>query len=260
MNPVALTFLGASGPYPGSDDLPSILVSSGRRNFLVDAGEGVQHRLLTAGKSVSSITYVLISHLHGDHVLGLLPFIQSRSLSGAESPLTIIGPAGLKAFLLNSFAHLMFTPSYEVKVVEVKSRGVVNVEGARVSYVSLKHSIPTVGYRLDVGGVSLCYVTDTRPCEEEVNLCRGADVLIHDSAFSCGDKDLAEEYGHSTVCEAAEAALKAGVKALYLYHVSPRYKGSFDALIAQCRKTFMNCFMARKFMKIYLMPKLFRDL
>ncbi|MCD6324450.1 MAG: ribonuclease Z, partial [Desulfurococcales archaeon] len=259
VNPVVMTFLGASGPYPGSDDLPSILVSSGRKHILLDAGEGVQHRLLDAGRSVTSVTHVLITHLHGDHVLGLLPLIQSRSLGGAETPLTVAGPKGLKDFLLDSFKHLMFAPSYELRVLEIGSRGELDLGGVKVAFEELIHSVPTVGYRLYFPGLSLCYVTDTRPSERAVKLCSGVDVLVHDAAFSCEDQRIAEEYMHSTVCEAAGIASEAEAKVLYLYHTSPRYRDP-GFLLAQCRKVFKSCFLARKFMKVYLLPKMLKEI
>ncbi len=258
MNPVVITFLGVSGPYPGSDDLPSVLITSGKTSVVLDAGEGLQHRLHDVGKSVSAVKYVLLSHMHGDHVLGLLPFIQSRSLAGSDSKLVVGGPSGLKKFLEDSFHHLYFSPGYPIDVLEVSGEGTHNFREFKVSFTWLEHSIPVLGYRLDFEGVTLCYVTDTRPTQRAVELCKNVDLMIHDSTFSCLDMELAEEYRHSTACEAAETALKAGARMLFLYHISPRYKEKGD-LLNEARRIFRNAFLARKYLRVYLLPKLLKD-
>ncbi len=186
MNPVVITFLGVSGPYPGSNDLPSILLTYGKTNILLDVGEGVQNKLLKLGKSVTSINAVLITHMHGDHVLGLVPLIQSRSLAGSTTPLPLVGPEGLYDYLLCSFKNLYFEPSYRVGVFEISralehtykdfevidlinSLSTQSTESSPIVRFSLrknalfklgsdiyikpfevKHSITTLAYRVDV--------------------------------------------------------------------------------------------------------------
>ncbi len=253
MNPVVVTFLGARGPYPGSDDLPSVLVTHSKLSILLDAGEGVQHRLHAAGKSVSSIKYVLISHLHGDHVLGLMPLLQSRSLAGADTPLTVLGPEGLRNYLINNFNMLSFRPAYELTIHEVIN-GSSEFRDLNVSYVPLRHSLQTLGFRLVLNGISLCYVTDTRPTESVVGLCKGVDVLIHDSAFLSKDSELAAEYAHSTSAEAAEVAKEINPGTLILYHISSRYS-DISPLLYEARKIFPRTYAATQYLKLYLTPK-----
>lgn len=142
MNPVVLTFLGVSGPYPGSDDLPSVLLTYGRTNILLDAGEGIQSKLLKVGKSVTSINAVLITHMHGDHVLGLVPLIQSRSLAGSTTPLYLVGPEGLYEYLICSFKNLYFEPGYKTGVFEVSPQAEEGIS-KEVEIVDLVNALPT---------------------------------------------------------------------------------------------------------------------
>ena len=253
MNPVIVTFLGARGPYPGSDDLPSVLVTQSKLTILLDAGEGVQHRLHLGGKSVSSVRYVLVSHLHGDHVLGLIPLLQSRSLAGASNSITIIGPEGINDYLTRNFEMLSFKPAYDLIVNEVVD-GSIPFRDFSVSYTPLQHSLQTLGFKLMFKGISLCYITDTRPTPSVIDLCRGVDVLIHDSAFLSKDSDLALEYGHSTSVEASELAKEVNPGMLVLYHISSRYK-DFSPLVREARKIFPRTYAAVKYMKLYLTPK-----
>ncbi len=250
MNPVVLTFLGASGPYGGSDDLPSVLVSWGKKHILVDAGEGVQHRLHEVGRSVSSLTHVLISHLHGDHVLGLIPLLQSRSLAGSEDELIVVGPPGITNYLRESFRFLHFSPSFPLRIAEVEE-GELDLGSFTVRVGKGIHSVTVLAFRIALGPVSICYVTDTRPFPEEVGLCEGVDVLIHDAAFHSRDRELAEEYLHSTAREAAEVADACGTGMLILYHRSPRYK-DVGVLLEDAKSVFRNSVVASRYMKIYL--------
>lgn len=72
-------------------------------------------------------------------------------------------------------------------------------------------------------GVSMAYVTDTRPCEPGVRLAEGADLLYHDATFAEELHARAVETGHSTAREAAEVAREAEVEHLLLGHLSARY-------------------------------------
>ena len=72
-------------------------------------------------------------------------------------------------------------------------------------------------------GRKVVYSGDTRPTESMIKFAENADVLIHEGTFDKTLNDLAYQYGHSTVSEAATIAKKASVKQLYIIHLSPRY-------------------------------------
>lgn len=88
-------------------------------------------------------------------------------------------------------------------------------------------------------GASVAYCTDTRPCAASVALANGADVLLHDSTFAPELQPLAQETGHSTAVEAAEVAREAGVRQLFLWHISGRYEEAEVAgMVQQARQVF----------------------
>lgn len=64
---------------------------------------------------------------------------------------------------------------------------------------------------------------DTRYCEDLIDFSKDADVLIHEGTFDSNLTDIAYQYGHSTISDAAEIAKKANVKMLFITHISPRY-------------------------------------
>ncbi|HDJ66212.1 MAG TPA: ribonuclease Z [Nitrososphaeria archaeon] len=104
-------------------------------------------------------------------------------------------------------------------------------------------------------GRRIIYTGDTRPSQRIIEFARDADVLIHDATLGPEFEKEAAEEGHSTVNQAAEVALKAGVKRLYLFHISPRYEGSEDALLLEARKIFPESYLAEDLLKYEVPPR-----
>ena len=99
-----ILFLGTSSMVPTKErNQNGILISHGSEGILVDCGEGMQRQLKIVGVSLTKITKILISHWHGDHVLGLPGLIQSMSAAGYEKTLMIYGPLGTKKFMEKMF-------------------------------------------------------------------------------------------------------------------------------------------------------------
>jgi len=246
-----LTFLGCSAPYPGSDDLPAVVAEMGKAVVLLDVGEGTQARLFKAGYSPVRVTHILVSHLHGDHVLGLVPLIQSMSLIGRRNDLRVIGPPGISQYLRESFGSLYFDPPFNVEVFEVGPGDVLEISrNLSILIGEGKHTVPTLFYVIKIGGKPVIgYVTDTRPLYEEVDSLSNVKILIHDSAFSTDDEDLAVERYHSTSVEAARIARLVGAEVLILYHISARYSDR-EKLLREAKRFFTNAFLCSKFMRV----------
>lgn len=148
-----IIFLGTSSMVPTKErNHSSILLSCGSENILVDCGEGTQRQLKIAGIKLAKITKILISHWHGDHVLGLPGLIQSMSSSGCQKTLHIYGPKGTKKLIEKMFEVFSFDQKFEIKVNEVNSGKFFEDDGFILEAEQLEHNIETLGYRLEEKG------------------------------------------------------------------------------------------------------------
>ncbi|MBR9689768.1 MAG: ribonuclease Z [Candidatus Altiarchaeota archaeon] len=100
---------------------------------------------------------------------------------------------------------------------------------------------------IPIKGDSMVYTGDTRPCENTVNMAKGATILIHESTHVSGD--IEEDRGHSSAKEAAEVAKKAGVGTLILIHISSRYLDT-TPLLDEAKKVFPNVYLPNDLTKV----------
>ena len=146
-NKMQIIFLGTSSMVPTKErNQSSILISYGFENILMDCGEGTQRQLKIAGISLTKITKILISHWHGDHVLGLPGLIQSISASDYDKILRIYGPTGTKKFMKIMFEAFVLDRNIEIEVKEIKSGKFFEGKNFVLYTAQLDHSITTADY------------------------------------------------------------------------------------------------------------------
>ena len=90
-----------------------------------DCGEGTQRQLAFAKIRSGNLSKIFITHLHGDHVLGLGGLLQSLSLSQRTRPIELFGPQGIKAFIEALRETLHFMPSFDLIIEEVRDVGTI---------------------------------------------------------------------------------------------------------------------------------------
>lgn len=119
------------------------------RMFLIDCGEGTQVQLRKNKIRFSKINHVFISHLHGDHVYGLIGLVSTFSLLNRQTDLHIHGPKGIKEMILLQLKLSASWTSYDLYFHELESdqpEVVFEDEKVKVTTIPLKHRVYTNGY------------------------------------------------------------------------------------------------------------------
>lgn len=143
---VSITFLGTSDAVPTEKrNHTAILLNYYGENILVDCGEGTQKQMRIAGINPCKLTRVLITHWHGDHVLGLSGLLQTLALSGYNKTLFIYGPKGSKEFIKTVFKTFTFKEKLNFHVEEVMGKFFEN-EDFILEASSMIHGTPCNAY------------------------------------------------------------------------------------------------------------------
>ena len=238
-----LIFLGTNGWYDTeTGNGICTLLETGSYYIVFDAGNGI-HKLDRYVKEDKPV-YLLISHLHLDHVCGLHILGKFKFSKG----LTICVGSGD----LDSFKTLVNTPytmpleqlPYEARVLSIP--GEIEAVSFPLGWRYLRHSVPTLGFRVWIDNKVIVYCPDTGYCEEAIELARRADVLLAECAYLPGETD--ERWPHLNPESAAKLAMEAGVKMLVLTHFdASRYLSMEDRIRAEevAKSVFPNTLAAR---------------
>lgn len=143
-------FLGTAGSVPTPErGLPAILIQRKGEQLMFDCGEGVQRQMMKAKTGFHRKMKVFISHMHGDHVLGLPGLLQTMALLDRGRKLEVCGPPGIKRFIEAIRETVQFVLTFPVEIHEITETGVVcEEEEYTVEAVWANHVIPNLAYAL----------------------------------------------------------------------------------------------------------------
>ena len=146
-----ITFLGTSSGVPTrSRNVSSVALRLPQRAemWLFDCGEGTQHQILRSDLKISQLSRIFITHMHGDHIFGLMGLLASCGLAGNVQRVDIYGPPGLSEYLQagSRYSHTHF--SYPIKVHTISPGIIYEDEEFTVSCNFLHHRITAFGYRV----------------------------------------------------------------------------------------------------------------
>ncbi|WP_405305816.1 ribonuclease Z [Methanobrevibacter sp.] len=145
-----VTFLGTSSAVHSKDrNHPSIAAKAFGDVFLFDCGEGTQRQILFTNVSPMKISKIFITHFHGDHILGLPGLLQSMSLNGRESKLTVYGPRGLNKIkdAIYSFGYCAI--EYPVEFIEIGTGIIEETDEYVIKAQSVRHNVPSLAYSIE---------------------------------------------------------------------------------------------------------------
>ncbi len=145
-----VTFLGTSSATPTrSRGLPSLVIRRNGEFIMLDCGEGVQRQLFRVGSGLNREAVILITHLHGDHVTGLLGLLQTMSLAQRTREITIVGPSVLWTWLSTTIKLLHIGLTFGIKFIPSKPGIVYRSKEYRIRAARAIHSVEAYSYLLE---------------------------------------------------------------------------------------------------------------
>lgn len=147
-----IVFLGTSAGKPTKHRNVSALAINfeNQKNWMLfDCGEATQHQILKIpGLTLSKISHIFITHLHGDHIYGIFGLLASRSMIEDCSKLTIYGPKNIKALIEAVLKYTQLNLSFELEIVEVEPDTTYEFDKFKIYTTLLSHSITTFSYTI----------------------------------------------------------------------------------------------------------------
>jgi ribonuclease BN (tRNA processing enzyme) len=207
---------------------PSYAVSGDDGTVLLDCGPGALDALWRSGL-IGRLDAVVISHMHLDHMLDLLPFSNSVTREavterfGEQRRLPLHVPRGGRAILRALLEPLGSDPNRledGFEVHEYDAADTVEAAGFSLTFAETQHARPALAPRVSDGAATLVYGADGAATEALAAHAAGADLALLEATYLDPVPEMAEQ-GHMTGEQAADLAREAGVKRLVLTHVMP---------------------------------------
>jgi len=146
---VKVVFLGTSGSLPTSTrSLPAIALRREKELLLFDCGEGVQSQMVRCGISPLKVNSIFITHLHGDHFLGLAGLVQTMALLGRTSPLEIYCPGEDEEKVWDYLKLPRYTLTFDISVKGLRAGAEIKRKGYRITTCDVVHPVPAIAYSL----------------------------------------------------------------------------------------------------------------
>jgi len=236
----------APGPetmrYGGNTSCVQLTLDDGSV-LVLDAGTGIRGLGLALTPSEQPL-HILLTHLHLDHIQGLMFF---APMFRPQSQVVIWGPASPEASLEDRIARYISAPLTPLEVRELPChpsfREAATTEwqigSGTIRASSVAHRGPTLGYRVEADGSSVCYIPDHEPglgasladLDEDwisgLDLARDASLLIHDCQYT--DEEYPDHlgWGHSPLSDAVVFGQRAHAEHLLLFHHDPLHSDDF---------------------------------
>ncbi len=243
----AVTFHGVRGSTPchgseivrygGNTSCVSVSVP-GHDPILFDLGTGLRYFGAQHAGDLPFRGSCLLSHLHWDHIQGL-PFFTPLLQDGAK--VDVYAPAQPGGITVEQvFAETIKPPLFPIHYGLLPGNvhfheivdGEFDIGEVRVTVRAIPHIGHTLGYRLTWRGASVAYLSDHQMPQDgslsatpgAIELCAGADLVIHDAQYTVAEFERKRDWGHCTVDYAVWLAAEAGARRLALFHHDPTHE------------------------------------
>ncbi|MDZ7958558.1 MAG: ribonuclease Z [Aulosira sp. DedQUE10] len=227
-----ITFLGTSSGVPTrARNVSSVAFRLPQRAelWLFDCGEGTQHQILRSDLKISQLSRIFITHMHGDHIFGLMGLLASCGLAGNVQRVDLYGPPGLNEYIQASLRYSSTHFSYPVKVHAIRPGVIYEDDEFTVSCGPLHHRITAFGYRIaekDRAGrfdIEKAKELQIPPGRVYGQLKRGETVTFNDGRVIngkelCGPTEIGRKIAYCTDTVFCEGAVELAQDADVLIH------------------------------------------
>jgi phosphoribosyl 1,2-cyclic phosphodiesterase len=245
-------------------------VRAGEMVLIIDCGTGLRElglAMLKEFKGRPLNAHILVGHTHWDHIQGF-PFF--APLYNPRNSFSVYSVHGAHASLQSVLSGTMSSDYFPIPLSSLAARlrfvemsGTVSLGPVDLSYKHLNHPGVCIGFRLEIQGRSITYLSDhegyaklngdselsRRQDAEVVEFARNSDLLIREAQYTEEEYLPRRGWGHGTFDDAVRDGAAAGVKRLALTHHDPDHSDDFlDAQMERCRALAggkFDCFAAR---------------
>jgi ribonuclease BN (tRNA processing enzyme) len=219
---VQLTVLGKSPAWQDAGGACSgYLVEGGGACVLLDCGSGVFGKL-RAVRDYGDVDAVVLSHLHADHVLDLIPYASALTYAPPRqnTPRLLAPPGAREAFRRLCAAAGMREEHIEraFALEEYDPAGQAGINGLTVRFQPVPHFLPTNAVELQADGVRITYSADSSPSDDLCAFAADTDLLLIEATLPQPESEGPR--GHLTPAEAGQHGRRANARRLVLTHVS----------------------------------------
>jgi len=243
-----------------------IEIDAGGHRFILDAGTGIRGLGHEFRKADVRVAHMLLTHTHWDHINGFPFFVPAYDPEREIHIMAghLMDSGGIEEVLSSQMSHPMFPVPLEEMRARLRFEDFNAGEtfdlypDVRIATASLHHPNGATGYRIEYGGKSVCYVTDTehipgKPDQNVLGLIEGADLVIYDSTYTEDEFPEKVTWGHSTWNEGVKLCRMANVKRMAIFHHEPDHDDNFmDRLGEEAKETWSETVVCREGMEINL--------
>lgn len=239
-------------------------INANGHRFVLDAGTGIRGLGREFRKDGNDDIYILLTHTHWDHINGF-PFFEPAYDPKATVHIMaghLQSAGGIQNVLATQMDNPMFPVPLSAMMAKMRfedfeaGRTFDLYDDVSIRTAPLNHPNGSTAYRIEFGGKSACYVTDTEhvPGELDQNildLIEGSDLVIYDCTYTEEEFPAKVGWGHSTWNEGVKLCRKAGVKQMAIFHHDPDHDDEFMAkLEIEAKAVWDGTFVAREGMEL----------
>ncbi len=235
-------------------------IFAGDERIIMDAGTGIRNLGQDFIKDGVRKGALLLTHSHWDHINGF-PFFGPAFMNNSRFTIAaghLYNAGGIENVLASQMANPTFPVPLEAlqatltfedfKAGETWGLGA----GVKIITAPLNHPNGATGYRVEFGGKSICYVTDTehvigKPDQTVLKLIEGADIVVYDCTYTDQEFKAKVGWGHSTWQEGMRLCKMAGARQLAIFHHDPDHNDDFMRQVEiDSRKEWQGTIVARE--------------